>query len=93
MKTVWKFAFEVVMDEVVIRMPKGAETLCVQVQNSAPCLWALVDADAPMRVHKFQVRGTGHNADDVGSYVGTFQSHGGAFVGHVFDAGELPGAE
>ena len=36
-----------VRDDVRIALPRGARILCVQVQDVRPCLWALVDPEAP----------------------------------------------
>ncbi len=51
----------------------------------APFIWALVDTDAPEEARVFHVRGTGHPADALGRYVGTFQIDGGALVFHLFE--------
>jgi hypothetical protein len=82
--TVWKFPFEVA-DQVVLRMPEGAEVLDVQAQDGVPTLWAVVDVDAPLVERRFELRGTGHPLGDIGPYVGTFQLLGGGFVGHLFE--------
>ena len=59
-------------------------------QRETPCLWALVNPDAPMETRTFRVVGTGHDippdgADYLWYHVGTFQMHGGYFVGHLFE--------
>ena len=71
-----------------IKMPAGAQVLCVQVQKGAPCLWAIVDPDQPLEYRYFRVCGTGYGfgMDRTNSrYIGTFQLDEGAFVGHVFE--------
>jgi hypothetical protein len=93
---VYKYPVEVV-DVFTMRMPKGAELLCVQVQNGRPYLWArvVIDAGHPSTERSFRLAGTGHliegrmPSDSDGDYVGTFQLRDGALVFHVFDCGEL----
>lgn len=34
----------------------------------------------------FRIKGTGHAADDIGDYIGTFQLNGGSLVFHLFEA-------
>lgn len=40
-------------------MPKGAEILCVQVQNRNPVIWAKVNLDNKIEKRSFIVCGTG----------------------------------
>jgi hypothetical protein len=82
--TIWKYPFEVT-DNVSISMPGGAQILTVQAQNDTPCVWALVDPEAPKQTHHFRVYGTGHPIDEPGQYLGTFQLYGGSLVFHVFE--------
>lgn len=86
--TIWKFVFNV-SDRFTILMPEGAEILAVQTQNETPCVWARVNPSAPLVGRDFAVFGTGHEVpDDVAyAHVGTFQLHGGTFVGHLFEVG------
>ena len=86
MKTIWKFP---VMSD-VIEMPEGAEILSVQTQHDQPCLWALVDPDAPMERRTFNVVGTGIPFEGDGQFLGTFQLLGGGFIGHVFEPPAVP---
>lgn len=66
-------------------MPKGAIPLTVALQGDQPCLWAIVQCEAPREPRQFVIRGTGHFFDGYeGEYVGTFQMLGGALVYHVF---------
>lgn len=88
MRTIHKYPFGI-SDEFGILMPTGAQILCVQVQRGNPCIWALVDPDAPKCNFWFRLRGTGqpmHGSDivSVEKYIGTFQLHDGSFVGHLF---------
>ncbi len=84
MKTIHKFQIEVV-DSQVIKMPKGAKILCVQLQHGFPCLWALVIDTEPLEYRKIYVSRTGHQIVYVGNYVGTFQLHDGSLIFHVFE--------
>jgi hypothetical protein len=86
--SVWKFELRV-DDLQEVRMPTGAELLCVATQGSVVMLWARVSPDARQSVRLIRIAGTGHPDAD-GVYVGTFQLNGGALVFHVFDLGEAP---
>jgi hypothetical protein len=85
MLTVHKYPFTV-DDRVSIAMPQGAMILRVECQGGTPCVWALVDPEAPSEMRRFHVFGTGHPIDletrKVGEHVATFQQ--GPFVWHVF---------
>lgn len=86
---VWKFELET-QDIVDVQMPAGAKLLHVAVQHGTPCLWALVDTTAAPVLRRLRIIGTGHRADAVAAvHVGTYMLHGGMFVGHVFDLGEI----
>lgn len=76
-----------ILDEFTLALPNGAELLSVQAQAGEPMLWALVDETAPPKTRSFILRGTGHAIapTDIPRYVGTFQLHGGNFIGHVFE--------
>jgi hypothetical protein len=83
MKMIWKWTLT---QATTIDMPQGAQVLDVQVQHGEPQLWALVDPNAPKVKREFNVYGTGHDLPhNPGTYVGTFQMQGGAFVFHVFE--------
>ena len=82
MRTVWKFNIPL---EGSIAMPDGAQPLAVQVQDGAPCLWAMVDPSQPSVLYPIHVMDTGQRmAEPVGRYVGTFQLAGGSLVFHLF---------
>lgn len=85
MRRVFKYPLPV-QDAFTLSLPVGAQLLSVQVQRGEPMLWALVDDRAGLEARHFMIRGTGHDADAVGSYVGTFQLADGAFIGHLFEA-------
>lgn len=87
-KRVWKW--EIGIDnEQYLAMPLGAELLDVQVQAGEPCLWALIDPEAATVKRCIQTRGTGHLAEGMGPYVGTYQLMQGDLIFHVFDGGEV----
>lgn len=72
-------------DWTMVRMPQGAEPLCVQIQDGEPRLWARVNiANTPV-LHHIRIAGTGHDlGSNVGRYIGTIQMMGGDLVFHVF---------
>jgi hypothetical protein len=83
--TIWKYRL-VVEDEQTLEMPIGAIPLCVQIQSAKPYLWALVDDYKKKEPRKFITRGTGHEFNEVGKYIGTYQLQNGMLVFHVFEA-------
>jgi hypothetical protein len=85
-KTIWKFPLETT-DLQTVRMPSGAVVLTVEAQDARPCLWALVDSEAPKVNRRFAIYGTGHPFGG-GDYIGTYQLVGGALVFHVFELTE-----
>ena len=89
-KTIWKF--ETPFDsKFMLRMPKGAEILCVQQDQKTmiPCIWVLVCPENEIEERSFELYGTGHNIHyDMGierKYLGTYQYQRGEFVGHLFE--------
>lgn len=84
-KSIGKFPLEVT-DVQQIEMPNGAEILTIQTQDEIPCIWALVDINAPKKKIAFEIFGTGHNVPENAErrYVGTFQMRKGALVFHCF---------
>lgn len=80
MKQIWKFKVDN-----VIEMPKGAEILTVQLQDSFnACIWAVVDPENETENRIFEVVGTGHKFDDTNKkYIGTWQDC--MFVWHLFE--------
>jgi hypothetical protein len=85
-KTIHKYKV-VIEDNITIQMPEGARVLCVQEQRGDAYIWVAVDDSRPYVSRHFCVMGTGEEVKDVGSlmYIGTFQLHAGAFVGHLFE--------
>jgi hypothetical protein len=83
-RTIWKFPLDVT-DEQLVSMPAVAEILTVQAQGDQPYLWAMVDPAQPRQFREIVTRGTGHPVPDrPGTYVGTYQLHGGGLIYHVF---------
>jgi len=86
-KTIWKYPV-VVMDEIWVYMPIGAEILDVQEQQDSICLWALVDSNEPLIKRKFRIFGTGRPVDldddeQTWKFIATVQST--PFVWHIFE--------
>lgn len=85
---IYKYPLEIT-DIQTLEMPIGAKLLDAQMQNGNLCLWALVDTAANKEKRSIAIYGTGNPMpDEVGEYIATFQTMGGAFVGHVFDLGK-----
>ena len=86
MNSIYKYPLSVI-DSQVVKLPRGASILCVQVQHDTPQLWALVDVDESHHDERtIRIADTGHPlASPTGHYLGTFQLHDGSFVGHVFE--------
>lgn len=84
MTTIYKYKIEAT-DRQVLKMPKYAELLCVQIQDGEPHLWAKVDTDNELTDVEIHVYGTGHEITESNLYyIGTFQLRQGALVFHVF---------
>lgn len=88
-KRIFKYPIQI-EDVQSIKLPIGAEILCVQTQRNEPFIWALVDpsSDADMISHTFELFGTGHEVIyGMGierKYIGTFQLHDGNLIFHLF---------
>ena len=73
-------------NQIVVRMPAGAQLLDVQVQNGSPVIWALVDTSRRLEPRTFEIVGTGHTLSTPPyRHIATFQMHGGALVFHAFE--------
>lgn len=68
-------------------LPRGAQPLCVGVQD-VPCMWVRVDTDpsVPVVRRTFRLVGTGHDLGSAPafSYIGTFHMPG-PLVFHLFE--------
>ena len=84
-KQIWKYQLQT-DDLCYVDMLEGAEVLCLQMQNSNPCIWALVDASAKIERRVFQTFGTGQKISTLSErkYVGTYQLMNGLVL-HVFE--------
>ncbi len=89
MITVYKYKFKI-DDNPKVEMPRYAQILHVGMQGHDPTIWARVNTEEPTVQRKLRVAGTGHplKGAEIAPHIGTFQSHGGQFVWHVFDLGE-----
>ncbi len=84
-KTIWKFPVPM-LDTFPLTMPENSTILSVQVQHGEPRIWALVNTNNPTIIRNFRVVGTGHLVSETDlNFIGTFQLHGGAFIGHLFE--------
>lgn len=85
MNTIWKFPLDLIHYQQV-SMPEGARILSVQTQSERITLWALVDDTTPNTDWRtIEIVGTGHQLSEAPrSYIGTVQTHDGAFVWHLF---------
>lgn len=86
-KKIYKYNVAI-KDTQIIEMPEDSRILCVQNQNDKVIIWAIVDENKKNVKRKFVLYGTGHEMKDsygCHQYVGTFQIHGGSFVGHLFE--------
>ncbi len=71
-----------------LNLPLGAKILTVQEQHGKPQLWAFVKQGERNEKRNFCLAGTGHPIEEnpaTLNYIGTFQSAGGGFIGHVFE--------
>jgi len=86
-KQIWKFTLPPT-SQGVIKMPKGAEILTIQIQKEQACIWALVNPLNEETERYFEVFGTGHSIHyDMGierKYINTFQPEEGLVL-HLFE--------
>lgn len=85
METIYKYLLPI-QDEVILKMPKGAKPLTVQVQGENVYIWAIVDSSVKeVEDYYFDIFGTGFLYDCPSGkhiYFGTIQLSG--LVFHVF---------
>lgn len=81
---IYKYPLKV-QDEQVVKMPIGADILCVELVKDIPCLYALVNSEADEKEITIEIFGTGHDIEILQRrYIGTFKQLNDSFVGHVF---------
>jgi hypothetical protein len=87
MHTIWKTALSVVGEPQLVRFPRGAELLSVQMQDGfQPVLWARVESSAPLESRVIAMYGTGWPLPaDPGEYLGTVQDERGGLVWHFYE--------
>ena len=89
MKTVYKFPVPIIGETFTINnMPAGAQILTVAMQRGSAQIWALCETDAEQEPRTFIAVGTGHEIpydDGATTYLGTFQTMGGALEFHLFE--------
>lgn len=87
MRTIWKTTLDVMQETQLVRFPRGAELLTVQIQAGfQPVLWARVDDAAPLESRAIAMYGTGWPMPaDPGVYLGTVQDERGGFVWHFYE--------
>jgi hypothetical protein len=81
-RTIWKYPLKIT-DEQTIDIPAYGEILSVQVQDSTPCIWVLVNPIVETEPRHFEIYGTGNPFEvDLGEhreFIGTFQQDGGVW--------------
>lgn len=81
MKVVYKY--ELRPQNSIMKLPKGAEILTVQLQYGIPTLWALVDPENELEDRLIDIIGTGWEVTDNIKYICTYMD--GPFVWHAFE--------
>ena len=87
MKTIWKYQIPP-QDFITIEMPKNAKILSFHTQNDIPCIWVLVNSDAPKEPRTLLLRGTGHPikiASECLKYIGSTLMMNDSLVWHLFE--------
>jgi hypothetical protein len=83
---IFKFPLEL-KDKQVVKMPRGAQVLSIQMQNGKKTIWALCPVpDAVQEDRTFFIFGTGHDLPESATaktFVATVQE--GNFVWHIFE--------
>ena len=88
-KKIWKYPLNVV-DEQIVRLPKGAILMTVVSQYDNVCMYALVDPDEKdYEPRTIRLYGTGHELDErehvIHRFLGSCITMGGSLVWHVFE--------
>jgi len=75
-----------VKDEQSLALYADAEILTVQVQKGVPRIWYTTNQVRGLKSVSIYTHGTGHEINpNAGRYIGTYQSHDGGLVFHVFE--------
>jgi hypothetical protein len=92
MKIIYKYRLDVI-EKQVLKLPRGAQLLCVKNQREQLCVWAVVDTiavglPAEYEEHTFLLYGTGYAHEELPpsgyQYLGTIQMQAGVLVFHIF---------
>jgi hypothetical protein len=83
-KVIWKYPIPIA-DQFALNLPSHCKVLSFQFQKNTPCIWVLVDPDAPKVNKGFRIYGTGNPMGYFGNYIGTAQEFEGALVWHLFE--------
>ena len=86
MTTIYKYKLNGFATETEIQLPAGSLVLKVDIQDSEPTLWALVDTESEPQKRVFEIFGTGQeipNGKRV--FINTFFVKDGLYVFHVFE--------
>lgn len=87
MRTVYKYPVPLGVESFVLHMSVVAKVLCLQMQRGHPHIWAETDNEGGIHIRRFRVVTTGGQVTaDCRHYVGTFQTHDGDLVFHVYEA-------
>jgi hypothetical protein len=82
---IWKYPF-LIEDQFSLEMPDDAKVIDAFMQGDMPCLWAIVDEDAPKTTRQFRLVGTGHSFSEDGlKHLATFPMAGGELIWHLFE--------
>ena len=84
MKTIWKYNLT---PNKIIKLPVGADILCISDQHREVCMWVMVDPNQKELIERhFMVFGTGHDIpDDDLEYLGIAKLDGGSLIFHAFE--------
>lgn len=90
MKTIWKFQLKETSGIQNVHIPVNAQVLTVQEQYNKPVLWAVVEDNVAKELRLFELVITGGDfaaikPDDERKYIGTYQTHDGHYVVHLFE--------
>ena len=75
-----------ITDRQIVKMPKDAKILSLQVKDGSPCIWAMVNPKNSTEEVLFRVYATGEKITDTEKlqFIGTFQLELYGHVYHVF---------